>query len=189
MKKSLGKQTLLYPTPVLAVGSYDQDGNPNVAIAAWGGICCSQPPCVTISWRETRYSYQNILQRKAFTVSIPSEKYVKEADYFGIVSGKGVNKFETAGLTAVKSKVVDAPYVGEFPIVLECALLQTLKLGSHIQLIGEIKDVKAEENVLDQSGMPDMEKCKPLVFVPGAMTYNVIGKAIAEAFQVGKEIK
>jgi flavin reductase (DIM6/NTAB) family NADH-FMN oxidoreductase RutF len=52
MKKSLGAKTLLFPTPVLLVGTYDQNEKPNLMNVAWGGICCSQPPCVAVSLRK-----------------------------------------------------------------------------------------------------------------------------------------
>ena len=97
MKKSLGAKTILYPTPVLVVGTYDNNGRPNVMTAAWGGICCSVPPCIAVSLRKATYSYHNIVQRKAFTVSVPSEQYVKDADYFGIASGKTEDKFAAVG--------------------------------------------------------------------------------------------
>ena len=103
MKRSLGAKTLLYPTPVLVVGTYDKNGRPNVMTAAWGGICCSRPPCVTVSLREATYSHGNIVARKAFTISIPSEDQVKHADYFGMVCGRNVDKFAESGLTPVKS--------------------------------------------------------------------------------------
>ena len=94
MKKSLGAKTIVYPTPVFIVGTYDENGEPDVMAAAWGGISCSKPPCVSISLQKHRYTLKNINERGAFTISIPSEDYVKEADYFGIVSGKDANKFE-----------------------------------------------------------------------------------------------
>ena len=89
---------------------------------AWGGICCSKPPCVTISLRKATYTYGNIMERQAYTVSVPSVRYVREADYFGIASGRNVNKFSKTGLTPVRSEMVDAPYVVEFPMILECNL-------------------------------------------------------------------
>ena len=76
MKKSLGAKTLVYPTPVFVVGTYDANGKPNVMTASWGGICCSQPPCVAVSLRKATATYGNIVARKAFTISIPSETYV-----------------------------------------------------------------------------------------------------------------
>ena len=148
MKASLGPKTLLYPTPVLAVGTYDKNGRPNIMIAAWAGICCSQPPCLAVSLRKATYSYGNIVGRKSFTVSIPSESHLRQADYAGLVSGSTTDKFAATKLTPLKSKLVDAPFVKEFPLVLECKLLHVLDLGLHTQFVGEVLDVKADEEVL-----------------------------------------
>jgi flavin reductase (DIM6/NTAB) family NADH-FMN oxidoreductase RutF len=186
MKKSIGAQTIVYPTPVFVVGTYDLEEKPNVMTAAWGGICCSVPPCVSISLREATHTYGNILERKAFTISIPSEKYVKEADYFGIASGKDVDKFSATRLTPVKSEVVDAPYVNEFPFVLECELLRSIEIGLHTQFIGEIKDIKVEEDLIIDD--PLIEKIKPLIYSPDNMSYYAVGKYVAKAFSIGKEI-
>ena len=48
MKKSIGPQTMLYPAPMLLVGTYDENGRANVMTCAWGGICSSDPICVTV---------------------------------------------------------------------------------------------------------------------------------------------
>lgn len=188
MKKSIGAQPIVYPSPVFVVGTYDLEGKPNVMTAAWGGICCSAPPCVSISLREATYTYRNILERKAFTISIPPEKYVKEADYFGLASGKHVDKFSATGLTPAKSDVVDAPYVNEFPFVLECQLLRSVEIGGHTQFIGEIKDVKVDEDVI-KAGGPLIEKITPLIFALDSMSYYGVGKYVAKGFSIGKEIK
>jgi len=187
MKKSIGAQTLVYPAPVFVVGTYDLDGKPNVMTAAWGGICCSVPPCVAVSIRAATYSYRNILDRKAFTISIPSEKYVKEADYFGMVSGKDVDKFSATGLTPAKSEVVDAPYVNEFPFVLECQLLRSVEIGGHTQFIGEIKDTKVDEDIIKNDD-PLIQKITPLILALDSMSYYGVGKYVAKAFSIGKEI-
>src|SRR4030066_2508583 len=92
--KSLGRSSKALPAPAWMIGTYDMEGKPNLMTAAWGGICCSKPPCVYVSLRKATHTYSNIVERKAFTVSIPSENYVKEADYFGIVSGKKVRSEE-----------------------------------------------------------------------------------------------
>jgi flavin reductase (DIM6/NTAB) family NADH-FMN oxidoreductase RutF len=187
VKKSLGADTLIYPTPTWVVGTYDSNGKANVMTAAWGGICCSKPPCVAVSLRKATYTYSSIVQRKAFTVSVPSVAHAKEADYFGIASGRMVDKFAVTGLKAVKSDLVDAPYVQEFPLVLECKLLHTLEIGLHTQFIGQIVDVKADEDVLDADGMPDMEKVRPFVFAPGTRIYYEIGAEIGKGFSIGKK--
>ena len=189
MKKSVGAKTLLFPTPVLMVGSYDQAGKPNLMNAAWGGICCSEPPCVTVSLRKARHSYGAILERRAFTVGIACEGKMAEADFCGIASGSMVDKFAAAGLTPVKSDLVDAPYAEEFPVVLECRLLQTVELGIHTQFIGEIVDVKGDPDVFGEDGQLDIMKIKPLVYDPSHRGYHGVGPLLGAAFSVGKGLR
>jgi flavin reductase (DIM6/NTAB) family NADH-FMN oxidoreductase RutF len=188
MKKSLGAKTIIYPAPVWCVGTYDAADHPNVMTIAWGGICCSSPPCVTISLRKATYTYANLMQRKAFTLSVPSEKHVEAADYFGIATGRDENKFEKSGLTPVKSELVDAPYVKEFPMVLECNIIHHHKIGLHTHFIGEIADVKVEENMLGATGHPEIESIKPIIFSPTAQKYNGIGPTVGRAFSLGKRL-
>jgi flavin reductase (DIM6/NTAB) family NADH-FMN oxidoreductase RutF len=189
MKRSLGPKTLVYPTPVWVVGTYDNGGKPNVMTIAWGGICCSKPPCIAISLRKATYTYGNIVERKAFSLNITPEIYAKEADYFGSVSGRNEDKFAVTGLTPVRSKLIDAPYVKEFPLVLECKVIHTLEIGLHTQFIGEIVDVKADETLLDEKGRPDIEKLKPIIFSPEARRYHKIGDYLGDAFSIGKNIR
>ena len=186
MKTSLGARTLLFPTPVLMVGTYDQDGKPNLMNAAWGGICCSQPPCVAVSLRKATYSWAGIVARKAFTVGIACESRMVEADYVGIASGRDVDKFAISDLTPLRSELVDAPYAAEFPVVLECRLLHTIEIGLHTQFIGEIIDVKAETDVLGEDGQPDILKIKPLIFDTSHKGYHGVGPLLGRAFSVGK---
>jgi flavin reductase (DIM6/NTAB) family NADH-FMN oxidoreductase RutF len=188
MKKSLGPRTLAFPTPVWVVGTYDAYGKANAMTAAWGSICCSKPPCIAVSLRKATYSYGNIINRQAFTISVPSEDHVREVDYLGMATGREVNKFATARLTPEASTVVDAPYVGEFPLVLECKLLHTIEIGLHTQFIGEILDVKAEPAVLGDKGFPEIEKVKPIIFGPEIRTYHGLGRYLGQAFAIGKDI-
>jgi len=187
MKKSIGAITIVFPTPVFVVGTYDKDSKPNAMVAAWGGICCSDPACVSVCLREATYTYTNILEKKAFTVNIPSETYIKEVDYFGMVSGKTEDKFASTGLTPVKSEFVDAPYVKEFPFILECFMLHAVKIGLHTLFVGQIKDVKVEEDMLEKEGFPDIKKVKPLIFNPANRTYYGVGKCLGDAFSIGKK--
>jgi len=188
VKRSLGPRALLYPTPVVVVGSYDSAGKPNVMTAAWAGVCCSRPPCLAVSIRPSRYSYEGITRRQAFTLGIASAEHVRQVDYFGLVSGVAEDKFAVAGLTPVRADTVDAPYVAEFPIALECRLLHAIDLGVHTQFIGEVLDFKADESVLGPEGLPDIEKVRPFLYAPGQSTYFEVGPRLARAFAVGKDI-
>ncbi len=189
VKKSLEPGTVVHPHPVFVVGTYCEDGKPNIMTASWGGICCSKPPCVAVSMRKATLSYTNVRARKAFTINIPSEANVKQADYAGMVSGRDVDKFRVAGLTAVKSGKTDAPYVKEFPFALECRLIHEHEIGLHTQFIGEIVGIVADEKVLGPEGAPDIEKVRPLIWGGhGSSNYYGIGARLAEAFKAGKEL-
>ena len=188
MKKSLGAKTFLYPTPTCVIGTYDTSGKANVMTAAWVGICCSSPPCIAISLRKATYTYGNIMNRKAFTVSLPSEDYAEKVDYFGLVSGKNVDKFAATGLTPVKSELVDAPMVKEFPLALECKLNRFVEIGLHTEFIGEILDVKVDESCLGADGLPDIEKIRPILFSPEGRKYHSVGRFIGSAFSLGRDL-
>ncbi len=185
MKKSLGAKPIVYPTPVFLVGSYDVDGVANIMNAAWGGICSSEPASIAVSVRQQRHTFDNIQLQKAFTINIPNTDQAAEADYFGIVSGRDGNKLSASGLSVERAEYVNAPILCECPLVLECRLITAHALGAHTQFIGEIMDVKVEEECLDESGQPDIRKVAPLLFAPGNCAYFGVGDYVAQAFSVG----
>jgi flavin reductase (DIM6/NTAB) family NADH-FMN oxidoreductase RutF len=143
---------------------------------------------VAVSLRKATYTYGNIVERKAFTISIPSAAHVQAVDHFGLVSGREVDKFAAAKLTPVRSDLVDAPYVKEFPMVIECRLAHTIELGLHTQFVGAVMDVKVDEAALASDGTADIKKVRPLVFTPDTQAYYGIGTFIAKAFSVGARI-
>jgi flavin reductase (DIM6/NTAB) family NADH-FMN oxidoreductase RutF len=189
MKRSLGPGTWLYPTPVFVVGTYDAAGKPNVMTVAWGGICCSKPPCVAISVRKATYTYSNLMERKAFTISLPTEDQVVPADFFGVTSGRDTDKFAASGLTPVRSEVVDAPYVGEFPFVLECRIVHVAELGLHTLFAAEILDVKVDESCLDERGRPTAAQMKPIWWGPSENRYYATGEDLGKGFSVGRVLE
>ncbi|GFE60562.1 flavin reductase family protein [Geobacter sp. AOG2] len=188
MKQSVGAKTLATPTPVWLVGTYDEGGVPNIMTAAWGGICCSQPPCLAVSLRRATYSYAAIEARRAFTISIPARTQAAQTDYVGTVSGRNGNKFADCDWTAVGSDLVDAPYVDEVPLVVECRLLHIHDLGLHTQFVGEIVDVKADEAVIGAKGYPDITKVSPMIWDTAHRGYYSVGEFLGSAWEIGKTV-
>ena len=191
MKKSLGAKDLIFPAPVLIVGTYDEDGVPNAMNVAWGGLCSSNPPAVAISIRKERKTYQNITARKAFTVNVANEAVMAGADYVGMVSGNKVHKFDHVDLTPVKAPNVDAPYIEEFPVSLECRVMHIMEVGSHIHIIGEIVNVLADESVLNEKNSIDVGLLKAIGYDPAGNQYvaasQVVGKAFSEGMALMKK--
>lgn len=188
-KRSLGPAPLLYPQPALFVVTYDSQGKPNCMTAAWAGICASDPVSLMVAIQPPRHTHDALLERKAFTIGIPSEKMVAETDYAGIASGKKYDKFDTCGFTAVKAEHVDAPYIAQCPVILECTLTNHQRIGTHTIMIAEIRDVKADEECLDTSGKyPDIEKVLPIIFDSGSKNYYGIGKQLGKGWNIGKSL-
>ncbi|HZK01349.1 MAG TPA: flavin reductase family protein [Anaerovoracaceae bacterium] len=188
MKKELGAKPIVFPTPVLIIGTYNDDGTPNAMNVAWGGICGSEPPAVMIAVRKERKTYENLCRCGEFTVNIPNENLMEAADFFGIASGKTVDKFQAAGVKAVKGKHVNAPYIEEFPVNVECRLLDKLEIGLHVIFIGEILNVMADDAVLGDEGKIDVAKVGAIGFDPAARNYTATGKVVGKAFSAGLPI-
>ncbi len=185
MRKNLGAKAILYPMPVLIIGSYDENGTPDAMNAAWGGI--SEETQISICVSEDHKTTANILARKAFTVSVADAENVVAADYVGVVSGnKEPDKIVKAGWTAVRSEAVDAPLFAELPLALECRLISYD--AESCRLVGEIVNVCADERILTD-GKVDLSKFRPITYDPVNHDYLTLGEKVGKAFSDGMKLK
>ena len=183
MRKDFGSKTYLFPQPVMIIGTYDENGNPDAMNAAWGGICGPDEIMVDLGSHKTT---DNLAVTKAFTVGIADKEHVVECDYVGMVSGrKEPDKMKKAGFTVQKSRFVNAPVINELPITLECELKEIIG-GKYI---GKIVNVSADESVLGADGLPDTGKFTPITFDPVHHTYIALGETVGNAFSDGNKIK
>ncbi len=183
MKKDLGVIPAVFPLPVLMIGTYDKNGVPDVMNAAWGTVCDMDKIAICLGVHKTT---ENIAETGAFTVAIADAQHVKEADYFGIASaGKTADKFARSGMTVVESTRVHAPIVEEFPLTMECTLLEEVHTDSLHMLVGRIVNVVADERVLDAQGRVDASKLDAIAFDQFGRGYRTIGNLIAHAWKAG----
>lgn len=184
MKKDLGLQQAVFPMPVLMVAAYDKNEKVNVMNVAWGQICDEDKIILFIG--EGKKTWLNIQESKAFTVSLADEAHMDVADFFGIASGnKMEDKFERTGYHAVKSEKVNAPIIEEFPLVMECELLEFLHTDFVDGIVGKIVNVKAEEAALDEKGKVDPAKLHALTFDPFRAGYYATGEQVGKAWNAG----
>ncbi|MCH5223531.1 MAG: flavin reductase family protein [Muribaculaceae bacterium] len=186
MRKDFGNKPWCYPQPVFILAAYDKDGVPNAMNVAWGGIHYDDQiaMCISAGHKTTA----NILESKAFTVSMADVKHLVACDYVGVVSGNKVaDKFEKAGFTAVKSSRVNAPIINELPMTIECELISYDP--EMCTLIGRIVNVSADESILDQNGKIDPAKLQPITFDPVHNDYLVIGEKVGNAFKDGLSLR
>lgn len=185
MKKNFGKQTYLYPMPVFIIATYDENGNPDAMNAAWGGTHDTNQIGICID--PSHKTAENLLKRKAFTVSMADSKHVAECDYLGIVSGnKESEKLKKAGFTVSKSEFVDAPVINELPMALECELVSYDSVTGC--MVGNIINVSADEAILTDEKI-DPSKLQPITYDPVNHKYIQLGSVVGNAFSDGKKIK
>lgn len=177
MAKQIWKpSTLLNPVPVVMVTCADQHGKPNIITVGWAGTINSQPPMLSISVRKERYSYELIKEKGQFAVNLTTQKLVYATDLCGIKSGRDMDKFQAAGLTAEKASVIDVPLIKESPVSLECIVRNRLELGSHDMFIADIVAVQADESLLDENGKLVLEKADLICYSHGK--YWSLGKEL-----------
>ncbi len=187
MKKNIKTTEAIFPMPVLMIATYNEDGTIDVMNAAWGTML--ERDHIILNLTETHKTVKNIKERRAFTVSIADANHVKEADYFGVVSGNNTTeKFEKSGMTATKSSLVDAPIINEFPICMECEFIEYQSDTYGCGVVGKIVNVSAEESVMSGENV-DISLLNAIAFDPYTHGYYKVTERVGNAFKDGLELK
>ena len=184
MRKNFGAKCWLYPMPVLIVGSYDENGNPNAMNAAWGGIYDTNQVMVCLA--DEHKTTENIKKSGAFTLSFATVDTVALCDYVGIVSANDEpDKLAKAGFHAVRSELINAPIIQELPMSVECKLIKFNEDGI---CIGEIVNVSADEAILNAEGKVDVKRLDPIIYDSANHFYWSFGNKVGVAFSDGKNL-
>lgn len=185
MRKDFGKKTIITPLPVVIIGTYDENGKPNAMNAAWAGQVDADQIIISLSKHQTT---DNLEKNGEFTVAFATRKTVVESDYFGIESGRKADKIAKAGFHAVRGTCVNAPVFEEYPLVLECKVVEMKPDGDGYLLTGETVNMSVDESILTD-GKVDLSKMEPIMFDSAMNKYRVIGEIVADAFRAGFALK
>ncbi|WP_439710052.1 flavin reductase family protein [Adlercreutzia caecimuris] len=151
--------------------------------APGSGACTRNEIAINIGDRKTT---ENILAKGAFTVAPADAAHVVEADYFGMATGRTVNKAEKSGLTFVRSAHVDAPVIEEFPLTMECIVRDVQDWGGERRFIGEVVNARVDEAILDEEGRVDFAHMRPIVYDSTRRIYRVVGEEVGGAWDAGR---
>ena len=186
--KSFGKKAWLLPQPVLVIGTYNKDGEPNAMNAAWAGQWDADEIMISMGSHATT---ENLNANGEFTVAFATRETLVAADYVGIVSSKNEpGKLKKTGWTAVKSENVNAPVFTDFPLTLECRIVRKLdESETGYYIIAEIVNILCDEKYLAADGKPDVEKMHLITFDPTRNGYVQLGERVGNAFSDGKKLK
>ena len=186
MKKQIKTTEAIFPMPVLLISTFNEDGSVDVMNAAWGTML--ERDMVALNLTETHKTVQNIKARKGFVMHIADAKHVIEADYFGVVSGnKEPEKFAKSGMTFVKSELVDAPIINEFPIAIECEFIEYQSDDTGLGVIGKVIRTSVEEAVM-KDGKVDIDALEAIAFDPYTHGYYKVGGRVGDAFNDGLKL-
>lgn len=120
---------------------------------------------------------------------MPGTDTLRESDFLGIASSnKMANKFERTGLHAVKSERVDAPVITEYPLTLECEVVEMQSQPYGLRVLGKIVNVIADEKVLDEAGKIDAGKLQAFAFDQMQNGYYAIGEKVGQAWHSGADL-
>ena len=177
MKQNWRPGTMIYPLPAILVSCGSSPEEWNVLTASWTGTICSDPAMCYVSIRPERHSYDIVKRNMEFTLNLTTVELAKATDWCGVRSGRDYNKFEEMNITPIKGVKVNAPYIDESPIAIECRVKDIIKLGTHDMFIAEVLNVIADDKYIDpESGAFDMKKADLLVYAHGG--YYTMGELI-----------
>ena len=185
-RKDFGAKPLSYPQPVWIISTYDENGNPDAMNAAWTGISDFEEVMLCLS--HGHKTVKNILAGNEFVVSMADAEHVASCDFVGLVSANNdKDKIKKSGFTFTKAKNVNAPYINELSVAIECRMKSYDPSTGH--MLAQIVNVSVDESVLDGNGKVDYKKVRPITFDPFNNKYVELGEVVGEAFKVGAKLK
>ena len=187
MKKSLGAETLVYPTPTWVVGTYDARGK---AEPDDGGLGRDLLLRSALHRRLAAQGHLLVRQHRR-AQGVHDQRPFRGPGQAGRLHRPG----HPAGLRTSSPPPSSRRSAANWSMPLtwpnfrwswSASSLHQFEIGLHTQFVGEIMDVKAEESVLGDDGLPRVEKVRPIVFAPFNHTYHAVGEYLGEAFALGK---
>lgn len=169
---------MLYPVPAVLISCADSSGKSNLFTVAWTGTICSDPAMVSISVRKSRHSYNMIKESGEFVINLTTKDLVFATDYCGVKSGKDVDKWKETGLTPVPGTVVEAPYIKESPVAIECKVTKVMELGTHDMFLANVVAVTVDDQYMDEKNKFWFTKANPLAYSHGE--YFTLGESLGK---------
>jgi flavin reductase (DIM6/NTAB) family NADH-FMN oxidoreductase RutF len=179
MKKNWKPGTMIYPLPAVMISCGANPDEYNILTVSWVGTICTDPPMCYISVRPSRHSYEILKKNMEFVINLTTKELAFATDWCGVKSGKDVNKFEAMKLTPGKSTVVNAPFIEEAPLCIECRVREIVSLGTHDMFIADVVNVLADEKFINpETGAFQLNESDLLVYSHGH--YYEMGKPIGK---------
>ncbi|MFP3902705.1 MAG: flavin reductase family protein [Armatimonadota bacterium] len=144
------------PSANAIVATRGKDGFDNALIVGYACNCSFDPPMIMVGIVPSRYSYKLIEENPHFVVHFAREDQRDAWQYLGSNSGEDEDKLAKLGLEVRDGDEVNAPVITDFPVAIECEVVDSIETGSHVMYAGEIKAIHADEDLVNDNGKLDM---------------------------------
>ena len=178
------------PRPIAFASTMDEAGNPNLSPFSFFNIFSSNPPILVFSPARrgrdntTKHTLENVLKVKEVVINVVNFDIVQQMSLSSTEYAQGVNEFEKAGFTALKSEVVRPFRVKESPVQFECKVNEVVALGDQggagNLVICEILKMHITESVLNEAGLIDPHKIDLVARMGGDWYCRANGDALFE---------
>ena len=168
---------ILNPVPAVLITTKNSEGKENVFTVAWTGTICTKPPMLSISVRPERLSYEYIKETMEFVVNMPSANLVKSLDYCGVKSGRKNDKIKEMNFTMKDCDKINASYIDECPVSIECKVREIIPLGSHDLILADVLCSHVDEKLMDANGKIHLEEGNLITYCHGEY-YPMVKKSL-----------
>ena len=182
------------PRPIAFASTLDENGRPNLSPFSFFNVFSANPPILIFSPARrgrdntVKHTYLNAKATKEVVINIVDYKIVQQMSLSSTEYPEGVNEFEKAGFTMLKSDIVKPFRVAESPVQFECKILEVKELGEEggagNLVICEVVKMHFDEAILDDEGFVDQYKIDQVARMGG----NWYTRANMGLFEVPKPL-
>ncbi len=182
------------PRPIAFASTIDEQGRPNLSPFSFFNVFGSNPPLLIFSPARrgrdntTKHTYENTKKIDEVVINIVNYDIVQQMSLSSTEYAEGVNEFEKAGLTALKSDLVKPFRVAESPVQMECKVHEIVETGQEggagNLVICHVLKMHIKEEILDENGYIDQHKIDLVARMGG----NWYTRATPGMFEVPKPL-
>jgi flavin reductase (DIM6/NTAB) family NADH-FMN oxidoreductase RutF len=171
--------TVIVPRPIGWISSCSAEGLSNAAPFSWFNAVCGDPLMVMVAVGKRRgqmkHTSANIQATGEFVVNVATAACAAQMVQTSADYAEDVSEFEAVGLTAVPSRLVKPPRIGESPLHIECRLEQIVPLGSGSTdlVLGRCLCLHIAHEVLAADGRVDALQLQPMARL-GRDEYTIV---------------
>lgn len=160
--------TAVAPRPIAFASTCNAEGIPNLSPFSFFNVFSANPPILIFSPARrvrnntTKHTLENAMETKEVVINVVNYNMVQQMSLASTEYPDGVNEFEKAGLTMLKSEKVAPFRVKESPVQMECKVNEIIHLGNEggagNLIICEVVKMHIQSEYLNEDGSLNQEK-------------------------------